>query len=110
MLFIAVVWFSCRSPALLGYAMTFIGYSTWTGKVLQLKDFFVRASARRTGVGKALFRAVGEHAVRGKFARLDYYVFNWNERAIAFYKEMGAVDVSLEDEWSMYRIPLRAMN
>lgn len=90
--------------------MTFVGYSTWTGKVLQLKDFFVRAEARRSGVGRALFRAVGEHANRGQFARLDYYVFDWNERAIAFYKAMGAEDVSVTGEWSMYRMPLRPLN
>lgn len=96
----------CRRPRLFGYVMTFVGYSTWTGKVLQIKDFFVSAPARSLGVGQAMFRAVGEHAVRGGYERLDYYVFNWNKRAIRFYEQLGAVDVTVADQWNMYRIPL----
>lgn len=93
-----------RTSPLLGYAIAFVGYSTWTGRSLQMKDFYVREAARRLGVGRALFRAIGGHAHRAGFGRLDYHVLNWNERAIAFYKAMGAVDLTEAEEWTVYRL------
>ena len=77
--------------AVVGLALWFLTYSTWTGRPsLYLEDLFVDETARGRGVGKALFRALaGEAAARG-CARIDWAVLDWNEDARTFYRSLGA--------------------
>lgn len=63
----------------------------------------MRSVARRCGVGRELFRAMGAHAYRSGCTRFDYHVLNWNERAVAFYKALGAVDLTEKEGWLVFR-------
>jgi len=79
-----------------GYALVFGYYSTWAGRALFLEDLFVRESFRGRGVGKALLAAVARIAVEEKCYGVHWEVLDWNERAIEFYKALGA---EFRDKW-----------
>lgn len=68
-----------------------------------MKDLFVRADQRRSGVGRGILQAVARHAHTNAYKRLDFHVLNWNSRAVAFYKSLGAVDLTELEEWTFYR-------
>ena len=85
-----------------GFALFFHNYSTWLGKRgIYLEDLFVRPSARKHGVGFALLRALARIAVERDCGRMDWQVLNWNEMAISFYRQIGAVPM---DEWTTFRL------
>ncbi|MEE3503365.1 GNAT family N-acetyltransferase [Acidiphilium acidophilum] len=87
---------------ILGFAVYFTTFSTWTGKAgLYLEDLFVKPEARGRGIGKALLRHLAGEAIRRDCARLEWQVLDWNEPAIAFYKSLGAEPL---DEWTRYRV------
>jgi len=79
-----------------GYALFFGYYSTWTGMGLFLEDLFVREGFRGRGIGRALFAAVARIAVRENCYGVQWEVLDWNEKAIEFYKSLGA---EFRDRW-----------
>jgi GNAT superfamily N-acetyltransferase len=83
-----------RQPA--GYALFFDYYSTWVGRGLFLEDIFVREQFRGKGMGKALLSAVARIAVRENCYGVQWEVLDWNEKAIALYKSLGA---EFRDGW-----------
>jgi GNAT superfamily N-acetyltransferase len=90
------------ADAVVGYALFFPIYTTFAGKpALYLEDLFVLPQYRGQGHGKALMRAVAQHAVERGCPRLEWSVLNWNEPALRFYRALGAVPV---DAWTVYRL------
>ncbi len=88
------------SPA--GFALFFHNYSTFAGKPgIYLEDLYVREAARGHGLGKALFRRVGELAVARDCSRIEWSALDWNEPAINFYTAQGAREMS---QWRIYRL------
>jgi GNAT superfamily N-acetyltransferase len=83
-----------RQPA--GYALFFEHYSTWVGRGLFLEDIFVREQFRGKGIGNALLSAVARIAVRENCYAVQWEVLDWNEKAIALYKSLGA---EFRDRW-----------
>jgi len=79
-----------------GYALFFDYYSTWTGRGLFLEDVFVREQFRGKGIGQALLSAVARIAVRENCYGVQWEVLDWNEKAIALYKSLGA---EFRDRW-----------
>jgi GNAT superfamily N-acetyltransferase len=79
-----------------GYALFFNYYSTWAGPGLFLEDLFVRDQFRSRGIGKALLAAVAGIAVQQNCYGLRWEVLDWNEKAIEFYKSLGA---KFCDQW-----------
>jgi GNAT superfamily N-acetyltransferase len=74
----------------IGFALYYIRYSTWTGQRLYLEDLIVTRAKRGIGAGKLLFeRLIGETRDRG-FSGMVWQVLDWNEPAIQFYKKYGA--------------------
>jgi ribosomal protein S18 acetylase RimI-like enzyme len=57
---------------------------------LHLKELYVVASHRSQGIGTSLLRHVAEYALATNCMRLDWTVEHSNERALAFYKRLGA--------------------
>lgn len=85
-----------------GFALFFHNFSTFEGKPgIYLEDLFVRPEARGSGLGKALLKRLAALAVERDCARLEWWVLDWNEPAIAFYKALGAKPM---DEWTVYRV------
>ena len=86
----------------LGMALFFHNFSTWTGwRGLYLEDLYVTPAARGSGVGKALLSHLAAIAVDRGCSRFEWAVLNWNQKAIDFYKAMGAEPM---DEWIVNRV------
>ena len=85
-----------------GFALFFHNYSTFLGKPgLYLEDLFVKPELRGSGVGRALLSCLARIAVDRGCGRLEWWVLDWNESAIRFYKSLGARPM---DEWTVFRV------
>jgi GNAT superfamily N-acetyltransferase len=85
-----------------GFALYFHNFSTFLGKAgLYLEDLYVREKFRGHGCGAALLQYLARLAVERRCGRFEWWVLNWNQRAIDFYKSLGAVAM---DEWTVYRV------
>ena len=85
-----------------GFALYFHNYSTFMGRPgLYLEDLFVRAEFRGHGYGEALLRHLARVAVERGCGRFEWSVLDWNQRAIDFYRKLGAVPM---DEWTVFRV------
>ncbi|MBV8971009.1 MAG: GNAT family N-acetyltransferase [Sphingomonadaceae bacterium] len=85
-----------------GLALFFTNFSTWTGRAgLYLEDLYVAPHARGTGLGKALLQRLARIAVGRGCARLEWSVLDWNQPAIDFYRSLGAKAMS---EWTVHRL------
>jgi GNAT superfamily N-acetyltransferase len=85
-----------------GLAIWFLNYSTWQGKHgIYLEDLFVRPQFRGRGIGKALLKHLAGICVDRGYGRFQWWVLDWNEPSIEFYKALGAVAM---DEWTVYRV------
>lgn len=79
-----------------GYALFFEFYSSWSGRGLFLEDLFVREQFRENGIGRALLAEVARIAVQENRYGVHWEVLDWNEKAIEFYKGLGA---EFRDGW-----------
>jgi GNAT superfamily N-acetyltransferase len=87
---------------LAGFAVWFLNYSTWDGHHgIYLEDLYVRPQHRGGGLGKALLAALAEECVTRRLTRLQWWVLDWNEPAIGFYRSLGAESM---DEWTVMRV------
>lgn len=85
-----------------GFALFFHNFSTFEGKPgIYLEDLFVNPEARGLGAGKALLVRLAQLAVERECARLEWWVLDWNEPSIKFYKSLGARPM---DEWTVMRV------
>ncbi len=88
--------------AVVGFALWFRTFSTWTGRPgLYLEDLFVESARRAAGHGRALLAALATLAVDRGWRRLDWWVLDWNTSAIGFYRRLGATPMQ---EWTTYRL------
>ena len=85
-----------------GFALFFHNFSTFEGRPgLYLEDLFVLPEARGMGAGKALLVRLAQLAIERDCARLEWWVLDWNEPAIAVYRAIGAKPM---DEWTVQRV------
>ncbi|HEX5408066.1 MAG TPA: GNAT family N-acetyltransferase [Pseudonocardiaceae bacterium] len=90
-----------------GVALWFLNFSTWDGvHGIYLEDLFVRPAHRGAGLGKALLAALAQECVDRGYTRLQWWVLNWNEPSIGFYRKLGAVAM---DEWTVFRLAGEAL-
>jgi GNAT superfamily N-acetyltransferase len=90
-----------------GFALWFYTYSTFQGRHgIWLEDLFVDPALRGKGIGKALLTQLARHCVAEKLGRLEWWVLDWNEPSIDFYKSQGAV---MQDEWTKCRVDGEAL-
>ena len=91
-----------------GFALFFHNFSTFLGRPgLYLEDLFVIPEMRGRGFGKALLVHLAGLARERGCGRFEWSVLDWNEPAIQFYKNLGAVPM---DEWTVYRVTGNALN
>lgn len=88
--------------ALGGFAVWYVNFSTWSGKHgIYLEDLYVRPQLRGHGYGKALLAALSAICVERGYARLEWWVLDWNTPAIEFYRSIGALSMN---EWTVNRL------
>lgn len=84
-----------------GFALWFLNFSTWRGvHGIYLEDLYVRPGARGGGHGKALLAELARICVERGYARLEWWVLDWNP-ARHFYQAIGAEALT---EWVPYRL------
>jgi len=81
---------------IVGLALYYYKYSTWTGRCMYLEDLIVTKAFRGKGIGKALMQKLIDLAAHEKVRRLEWQVLDWNAPAINFYKTL---DAELDAEW-----------
>jgi ribosomal protein S18 acetylase RimI-like enzyme len=96
--------------SVVGFALWFRNFSTWTGTHgVYLEDLYVRPEARGGGHGRALLAELAAICVERGYERFEWSVLDWNTPAIGFYRAIGAVP---QDEWTVQRLggePLAAL-
>jgi len=85
-----------------GFALFFHNYSTFLAQPgIYLEDLYVRPEARGRGAGRALLRHLARLVRERGCGRLEWWVLDWNESAIRFYRSLGARAM---DEWTVFRL------
>jgi GNAT superfamily N-acetyltransferase len=85
-----------------GFALYFHNFSTFVGKPgIYLEDLYVSPEYRGKGFGKSLLKYLANLAIERDCGRLEWWVLDWNESAIKFYKSLGAKPM---DEWTVFRV------
>ncbi|MCL2290973.1 MAG: GNAT family N-acetyltransferase [Bacteroidetes bacterium] len=88
---------------IIGFALFFHNFSTFTGKRgLYLEDLFVLPEYRHQGFGKQFFFELMQLAQQRECGRMEWICLDWNAPAIRFYTDyLGAIPM---DEWTVYRL------
>lgn len=85
-----------------GFALFFHNYSTFLAQPgIYLEDLYVTPEARGRGVGRRLLAHLARLAKERGCGRVEWWVLDWNERAIRFYRSLGARAM---DEWTVFRV------
>ncbi|MFM8239766.1 MAG: N-acetyltransferase family protein, partial [Actinomycetota bacterium] len=88
--------------ATVGFALWFRNFSTWLGRHgVYLEDLYVRPEFRGQGHGKALLAELARICVDRGYGRFEWWVLDWNQPAIDFYRSIGAVPMG---EWNVQRV------
>jgi GNAT superfamily N-acetyltransferase len=91
-----------RDRQIVGIAVWFLTYSTWTGRHgIWLEDLYVHEAHRAHGYGRALIAELARVCVERGYQRLELAVLDWNQPAIDFYHSLGAGPLA---EWTTQRI------
>jgi GNAT superfamily N-acetyltransferase len=89
------------------FALFFHNYSTFLGKPgLYLEDLFVIPEMRGKGLGREMLAYLARLAKERNCGRLEWWVLDWNEPAIDFYKKLGATPMS---DWTVFRLAGEAL-
>ncbi|QFU18052.1 GNAT family N-acetyltransferase [Microvirga thermotolerans] len=90
-----------------GFALWFYNFSTFRGRHgIYLEDLFVRPAFRSKGIGRELLRHLARICIAENLPRLEWWVLDWNEPALRFYRSIGAVPM---DEWTVQRVTGEAL-
>jgi GNAT superfamily N-acetyltransferase len=90
-----------------GFALFFHNFSTFLGKPgIYLEDLYVRPGFRGRGLGKELLINLARLAKERGCGRLEWWVLDWNDSSIGFYRELGAIPM---DDWTVYRVSEMAL-
>ncbi|WP_404385842.1 GNAT family N-acetyltransferase [Knoellia locipacati] len=85
-----------------GMAVWYLTFSTWTGvNGIWLEDLFVEPGHRGSGLGRELLATLARTCIERGYRRLEWWVLDWNEPSIGFYKSLDAVP---QDEWTVFRM------
>ena len=90
-----------------GFALYFHNFSTFLGKPgIYIEDIYIKPEMRGRGIGSIMFSYLAKLARERNCGRLEWWVLDWNQPAIDFYKKLGAVSM---DEWTVNRLTGEAL-
>ncbi|NNM44281.1 MAG: GNAT family N-acetyltransferase [Chlamydiae bacterium] len=90
-----------------GFVLFFHNFSTFLGKKgIYIEDLYVRQEYRGKGYGEAILQEICQIAKERNCGRVEWWVLDWNERAINFYKKIGAIPMS---DWTVFRMTEEAI-
>lgn len=89
------------------FALFFHNFSTFLGRPgIYLEDLYVKPEMRGKGIGKIMLAYLARLAEERNCGRLEWWVLDWNEPAIKFYRAIGAEPM---DEWTVQRVAGKAL-
>jgi len=98
----ATAFVATEDGAVVGMAIWFVTFSTWTGRHgLWLEDLYVRPTHRGSGIGAQLMSAMAGVCIERGYPRMEWTVLDWNAPAIEVYHHLGAEPMS---EWTTQRL------
>ena len=98
----AETYFLEEDNVVIGFAVFFFTYSTFTGcPTLYVEDVFIDEPYRGKGYGKKTFIFIAREAVARGCARMEWTVLDWNMPAVNFYHSIGAQPM---DGWTVQRL------
>lgn len=75
-------------------ATYFLTFVAWTGKRgICLEDLYVKPEFRARGYARLLVKEIAKRAEELGCARVEWFCFKGNERALRFYHGLGARDM-----------------
>jgi GNAT superfamily N-acetyltransferase len=84
-----------------GIALVYKRYSTWKGSVLHLEDLIVSQNMRGNNIGTLLLDEVVKYGHQLGVKRICWEVIDWNESAITFYENKGAI---VKRDWDVVHL------
>ncbi len=91
-----------------GFVLFFHNFSTFLGrKGIYIEDLYVRQEYRGKGYGELILKEICRLAKKRNCGRVEWWVLDWNERAINFYKKIGATPMS---DWTVFRLTEESIN
>jgi GNAT superfamily N-acetyltransferase len=92
----------------IGYLIFFQSFSCSLGKRgIYIEDVYIKEPYRKKGYGTLFFKEIAKITKARKCNRLDWSVFNWNEKAIKFYQKIGGIPMN---EWTFYCLTEKALD
>ncbi|XP_049339052.1 diamine acetyltransferase 2b [Astyanax mexicanus] len=101
---------SPEGHTVVGYALYFYTYSTWSGRCVYMEDLYVMPNFRGKGVGKALMATIAKVATEQQCVRLQFSVLDWNKPSLEFYLSKGAQDLTDKEGWHFLRFDGEALD
>ncbi|WP_404326711.1 GNAT family N-acetyltransferase [Aerophototrophica crusticola] len=85
-----------------GVAIWFYNFSTFLGRHgIYVEDVYVAPEYRGRGLGRKVFQYLAAKAVDEGCGRLEWWVLDWNQPALDFYRSIGAEPMT---EWTVQRV------
>ncbi|XP_078701402.1 diamine acetyltransferase 1-like isoform X2 [Branchiostoma floridae x Branchiostoma belcheri] len=56
------------------------------------------------GIGTSLMKGVAKIGVENNCNKMQWVCLNWNDIAVKFYKKHGGKDVTVEENWHLFRM------
>lgn len=102
------VWIAMECENAIGFVLFFHNFSTFLGrKGIYIEDLYVREAYRGKGYGERILKEICSLAKERNCGRVEWWVLDWNVRAINFYKKMDAQPM---DEWTVFRLNEEAID
>lgn len=96
--------------SIVGMALYFYSYSTWTGVPgIYLEDLYVKPDYRKKGYGKALLKALAQEVLKVDGKRLEWSCLDWNEPSLQFYQS-EVIGAKRKDAWVGLRVEGESLN
>ncbi|XP_034845693.1 diamine acetyltransferase 2 isoform X1 [Mirounga leonina] len=98
-----------QGPRVVGYGLYYFIYSTWKGRNVYLEDIYVTPECRGQGIASKIIKKVAQVALDQGCSQFRLAVLDWNQRAMALYKALGAQDLTETEGWHAFRFEGEAM-
>lgn len=77
-------------------------FKTFRGqRSIYLEDLYVSTGERRQGYGLEMLRSVARFAQENGFERMDWKAAKTNERALGFYRSLGAESIDSQIDFRL---------
>ncbi|XP_058036220.1 thialysine N-epsilon-acetyltransferase-like [Ahaetulla prasina] len=89
---------------IVGYQFHYLTYCTWDGPILFGEDLYVMPEFRGRGVGTALLNRAAKMTLEKGCSQFRFLSAQKDQATNDFFHRRGAVDVTLHDDWHVFRI------